>query len=130
MSPGPKRRSLQTSTEADVREALLGALTELHSKFPTLTLAQYLVVLEVLVAETRGAPHTLTTLGRTLGMPHSTVSRLVWTLTAQGGKLEALRYEPHPKDRRIKHLRIERSAAAHVVPRALMKKISSLRNKD
>src|SRR5260370_1287050 len=98
----------EDSDEAQVRDALLAALTELHVNWPTLTLAHYLVALEVLATESRGEPHTLTTLKRKLRLPHATISRLVWTLTAEGGDLGVLRYEHHPSDRRIKYLRSER----------------------
>lgn len=133
MSPRPKPKAVKISStdaaEARVREALLAALTALHDSFPTLTLAQYLIALEVMVAESRGEPHTLTTLKMKLGMPHSTASRLVWTLTAEGGELGAIRYEPHPNDRRIKYLRIERGAQRRIVPHALMQSVLRLQSK-
>jgi len=114
--------------ETRVREALLAALTSLHESFPTLTLAQYLIALEVLVAETRGEPHTLTTLKEKLGLPHATASRLVWTLTSEGGDLGALRYEAHPTDRRLKYLHIERKALRKLLPHGLMQSVLALRN--
>lgn len=110
-------------TDAGVRDALLAALTALHESCPTLTLAQYLVVLEVLAAESRGEPHTLTTLKRQLGLPHATASRLVWTLTAEGGGLAVLRYEHHPSDRRSKYLRSEPGTMRKMLPRGVIQAI-------
>jgi DNA-binding MarR family transcriptional regulator len=131
MKSKAKRRTasetLAPTPETRVREALLAALTSLHESFPTLTLAQYMIALEVLVAETRGEPHTLTTLKEKLGLPHATASRLVWTLTAEGGELGALRYEPHPTDRRLKYLHIERKALRKLLPHGLMQSVLALR---
>jgi DNA-binding MarR family transcriptional regulator len=121
------RHAAGDAPETGVREALLAALTTLHDSFPTLTLAQYLIALEVLVAEARGEPHTLTTLKAKLGMPHATASRLVWTLTAEGGDLGALWYEPHPTDRRLKYLRIEPKAIRKILPHGLMQSVLALR---
>jgi DNA-binding MarR family transcriptional regulator len=130
MKSKTKRKSSRIGSsvapETRVREALLAALTALHESFPSLTLAQYLIALEVLVAETRNEPHTLTTLKEKLEMPHATASRLVWTLTAEGGDLGALRYEPHPTDRRLKYIRIERKALRKLLPHGLMQSVLAL----
>ena len=126
MNP-PKKRVRKTAAPPNDagatrgREALLAGLTSLHENFPTLTLAQYLIVLEVLVAESRCHPHTLTTVRKKLGLPHSTASRLVSTLTAAGGAPAALRYDPHPVDRRIKYLRVASGAARKLVPEVLLR---------
>jgi DNA-binding MarR family transcriptional regulator len=102
-----------------VLEALLAALRTLYSEFPSLTFPQYLVALEVLAAERRGTPHTLTSLSRALNMPNSTASRVVWTLTEQGGTVGALKYEGHPEDRRRKYITVEEGAMGKIVPKVL-----------
>ena len=87
-----------------VRRAMLAALECIYENFPHITLAQYLVALEILVAESDGKPHTLVSLVKKLNMPFSTASRVVWSLTAEGGNVGIVKYEPHPTDRRMKYL--------------------------
>jgi DNA-binding MarR family transcriptional regulator len=51
-------------------------------------------------------PHTLASLVKKLKMPFSTASRVVWSLTEEGGDIGVVRYMPHPTDRRKKQLGI------------------------
>jgi DNA-binding MarR family transcriptional regulator len=102
-----------------VRRAMLAALEAIYENFPHITLAQYLVALEVLVAESDGQPHTLVSLVKKLNMPFSTASRVVWSLTSEGGKVGIIRYERHPTDRRMKYLVIDPEGMSNTVPRAL-----------
>jgi DNA-binding MarR family transcriptional regulator len=102
-----------------VRKALLAALEVLYEDFPHITLAQYLVALEVLVAEAEGQPHTLVSLVRKLKMPYSTASRVVWSLTKEGGDVGIIMYQRHPTDRRKKYLVIDPSGPDPTVPRVL-----------
>lgn len=102
-----------------VRKAFLAALEVLYGDYPHITLAQYLVALEVLVAEAEGTPHTLVSLVRKLNMPYSTASRVVWSLTKEGGEVGVLMYQRHPTDRRKKYLMIDPSGPDPMVPRVL-----------
>jgi DNA-binding MarR family transcriptional regulator len=102
-----------------VRRAMLAALECIYENFPHITLAQYLVALEILVAEMDGKPHTLVSLVKKLNMPFSTASRVVWSLTAEGGNVGIVKYEPHPTDRRMKYLVIDPQGLTSDVPRAL-----------
>ncbi len=102
-----------------VRRAMLAALECIYENFPHITLAQYLVALEILVAESDGKPHTLVSLVKKLNMPFSTASRVVWSLTAEGGNVGIVKYEPHPTDRRMKYLVIDPDGLTTDVPRAL-----------
>lgn len=102
-----------------VRRAMLAALECIYENFPHITLAQYLVALEILVAEMDGNPHTLVSLVKKLNMPFSTASRVVWSLTAEGGNVGIVKYEPHPSDRRMKYLVIDPEGLTTDVPRAL-----------
>lgn len=102
-----------------VRRAMLAALEAIYENFPHITLAQYLVALEILVAEMDGKPHTLVSLVKKLNMPFSTASRVVWSLTADGGNIGIVKYEPHPTDRRMKYLVIDPAGLTSDVPRAL-----------
>lgn len=117
-----KKPGAEASREFDaegVRRAMLAALEAIYENFPHITLAQYLVALEVLVAEADGQPHTLVSLVKKLNMPFSTASRVVWSLTKEGGKVGIVKYERHPTDRRMKYLVIDPDGMTNAVPRAL-----------
>jgi DNA-binding MarR family transcriptional regulator len=117
-----KKLSAELTREFDgegVRRAMLAALEAIYENFPHITLAQYLVALEVLVAESDGQPHTLVSLVKKLNMPFSTASRVVWSLTSEGGKVGIVKYERHPTDRRMKYLVIDPNGLESSVPRAL-----------
>ena len=68
-----------------VRLAILAALEAVYECFPHITLPQYLITLEVRKAERDGNPHTLASIVKKLKMPFSTASRVVWSLTEEGG---------------------------------------------
>lgn len=102
-----------------VRRALLAALHTLYQSFPHITLPQYLIALEVMSAEKDGHPHTLATLVKKLEMPFSTASRVVWSLTAEGGDIGVIKYKNHPTDRRKKFLVIDKGALPDQIPRAI-----------
>ncbi|HEX5418680.1 MAG TPA: hypothetical protein VFY39_01640 [Gammaproteobacteria bacterium] len=102
-----------------VRRAMLAALECIYENYPHITLAQYLVALEVLVAEADGHPHTLVSLVKKLNMPFSTASRVVWSLTQEGGNVGVIKYERHPTDRRMKYLVIDKDNRDNCVPKAL-----------
>lgn len=102
-----------------VRNALLAALAAVYETFPHLTLPQFLVALEVLVAERDGEPHTLGSLVKKLNMPFSTASRVVWSLTAEGGDVGVIKYKRHPSDRRKKLLVVEPRNISRSMPRAV-----------
>lgn len=102
-----------------VRRALLAALTCVYENSPHVTLPQFLVALEVLVAERDGHPHTLVSLVKKLNMPFSTASRVVWSLTRDGGEIGIIRYEQHPTDRRKKYLVIDPENLNRDMPRAI-----------
>jgi DNA-binding MarR family transcriptional regulator len=102
-----------------VRRALLAALRCIYNNSPYITLPQFLVALEVLVAEVDGNPHTLASLVRQLKMPFSTASRVIWSLTKEGGDLGLVRYERHPTDRRKKYLVMDPDNLNTAMPRAI-----------
>lgn len=119
-----KKSVTEVSREFDgegVRRALLAALETVYENFPHITLPQFLVSLEVLVAENDGNPHTLVSLVKKLNMPFSTASRVVWSLTKEGGDVGVIKYERHPTDRRKKYLVIDPNGLDRAVPRALAK---------
>jgi hypothetical protein len=102
-----------------VRLAILAALESVYECFPHITLPQYLIALEVRKAERDGEPHTLASLVKKLKMPFSTASRVVWSLTEEGGPIGVIRYQSHPTDRRKKHLVINSRNLPNEVPVAV-----------
>jgi DNA-binding MarR family transcriptional regulator len=105
MSPEDReilRKSVTQEFDAiGVRKAFAKVLTSLYRAHPYWTIAQYTVMLEVLVAQDSGKPHTITSLAEQIGMPYTTASRVVYSLTEAGGE-DVLKYEAHPGDRRKK----------------------------
>jgi DNA-binding MarR family transcriptional regulator len=102
-----------------VRLAILAALESVYESFPHITLPQYLIALEVRKAERDGVPHTLASLVKKLKMPFSTASRVVWSLTEEGGNIGVIRYQSHPTDRRKKQLIVNQRNLPSAVPVAV-----------
>src|ERR1051325_11154294 len=102
-----------------VRMAILAALECMYECFPHITLPQYLIALEVRKAERDGEPHTLASLVKKLKMPFSTASRVVWSLTGEGGSIGVIRYQSHPTDRRKKQLVVNSKNLPAAVPEAV-----------
>lgn len=102
-----------------VRLALLAALEAVYECFPHITLPQYLIALEVRKAQRDGTPHTLASIVKKLKMPFSTASRVVWSLTEEGGDIGIIRYLSHPTDRRKKLLVINERNEPTEVQRAI-----------
>lgn len=117
----PRTDSPQTQSFDDegVRLAILAALEAVYECFPHITLPQYLITLEVRKAERDGSPHTLASIVKKLRMPFSTASRVVWSLTEEGGDIGIIRYLSHPTDRRKKLLVINERNEPNEVPRAI-----------
>jgi DNA-binding MarR family transcriptional regulator len=102
-----------------VRLAILAALEAVYECFPHITLPQYLIALEVRRASRDGSPHTLASIVKKLRMPFSTVSRVIWSLTEEGGDIGIIRYLSHPTDRRKKLLLINERNERSEIPRAI-----------
>lgn len=81
-------------------------LRKLHKHFPGLTLAQMIVALEAAEHfERTGEPHTVISLTKACDMTMSSGSRVVYTLTKDGGRaINALQLKPDAKDRRLKRV--------------------------
>jgi DNA-binding MarR family transcriptional regulator len=110
---------LDTFDDEGVRLAILAALQAVYEFFPHITLPQYLISLEVRKAERDGLPHTLASIVKKLRMPFSTASRVVWSLTEEGGDIGMIRYVNHPTDRRKKLLFINERNEPKEIPRAI-----------
>ena len=102
-----------------VRLAILAALEAVYECFPHITLPQYLITLEVRKAERDGNPHTLASIVKKLKIPFSTASRVVWSLTEEGGAIGIIKYLNHPTDRRKKLLVIDERNEPPEVARAI-----------
>ena len=100
---------------------MLAALENVYQSSPHFTLPQFLVALEIMMAERDGEPHTLVSLVRKLDMPFSTASRVVWSLTEGGGDAGIVKYVPHPTDRRKKLLKIASNSFEKGFPKAMTK---------
>jgi DNA-binding MarR family transcriptional regulator len=103
-----------------LRNAFLAALSTVYQNSPQVTLPQLLVAFAILVAERDGEPHTLATLVKQLQMPFSTASRVVWSLTEEGGDLGLIRYLEHPTDRRKKLLTMNPRKLNRALPRSMV----------
>jgi DNA-binding MarR family transcriptional regulator len=108
-----------------VRLAMLAALEAIYELFPHITLPQYLISLEVRKAERDGSPHTLASIVKKLKMPFSTASRVVWSLTEEGGDIGIIRYLNHPTDRRKKLLLSNERNEPDEIPRAISRAMLS-----
>lgn len=119
-----KKLTAEVTKEFDgegVRRALLAVLETVYQEYPHITLPQLLIACEVLVAELDGEPHTLVSLVNKLDMPFSTASRVVWSLTKEGGDIGYIKYERHPTDRRKKYLVIDPANYNRAIPRAMIR---------
>jgi hypothetical protein len=116
---------LDTFDDEGVRLAMLAALEAVYELFPHITLPQYLISLEVRKAERDGSPHTLASIVKKLRIPFSTASRIVWSLTEEGGDIGIIRYLTHPTDRRKKLLGINERNEPNEIPRAISRAMIS-----
>ena len=121
--PGSKPTRMDVPVESfddeGVRLAILAALEAVYECFPHITLPQYLITLEVRKAERDGNPHTLASIVKKLKMPFSTASRVVWSLTEEGGDIGIIKYLNHPTGRRKKLLVINERNEPNEIPRAI-----------
>lgn len=121
--PGSRPTRMDAPVESfddeGVRLAILAALEAVYECFPHITLPQYLITLEVRKAERDGSPHTLASIVKKLKMPFSTASRVVWSLTEEGGDIGIIKYLNHPTDRRKKLLVINERNEPNEIPRAI-----------
>ena len=109
----------QVFDDEGVKMAILAALECVYECFPHITLPQYLIALEVRKAERDGEPHTLASLVKKPKMPFSTASRVVWSLTEEGGNIGVISYKSHPTDRRKKQLVTNHKNLPNQVPVAV-----------
>jgi DNA-binding MarR family transcriptional regulator len=115
----PVRAAASSFDAEGIQRAMLAALGNVYQSVPHFTLPQFLVTLEIMMAERDGDPHTLVSLVKKLDMPFSTASRVVWSLTDEGGDVGIVKYMPHPSDRRKKLLGIAPGSFEKSLPKAM-----------
>jgi hypothetical protein len=94
MSTVPQLRSTVAKERFDsngARKAAIALLTAIHKTGRHGTMAEVLIALEVIDSNLEGKPHSMKSLSSKLGIPYTSVSRIVYSLTAEaqpGGVLK------------------------------------------
>jgi len=99
--------SKQLCDSNGVRKAAIALLTAFHKSGRHGTLAEVLVAMEVIDAAIDGKPHSMKSLSQKLGIPYTSVSRIVFSLTSEAAPGGILKLVPDTKDRRRKHIEID-----------------------
>jgi hypothetical protein len=90
-----------------VRKAAVALLTAMYETGRHGTIAEVLIALEVIDSNLDGRPHTMKSLSSRLGIPYTSVSRIVYSLTSEAQPGGVLKLVPDGKDRRRKNIEID-----------------------
>ena len=90
-----------------VRKAAIALLTALYKTGRHGTIAEVLIALEVIDSNLDGRPHSMKSLSSKLGIPYTSVSRIVYSLTSEAQPGGVLKLVPDNKDRRRKHIELD-----------------------
>ena len=94
-----------------IRKATIAMLSSAYRSGRFRTLADILIAMEVMDADLDGQPHSMRSLSETLDIPYTSVSRIVFGLTAEGGEGPGiLTLNSHPEDRRRKVIGVDPAA--------------------
>ena len=94
-----------------VRKATIGTLASAYNSGRFRTVADILIAMEVIDADLEGHPHSMRSLSEKLNIPYTSVSRIVFGLTAEGGEGPGiLTLSSHDEDRRRKVIGVDPSA--------------------
>lgn len=94
-----------------VRKATIATLASAYTSGRFRTLADILIAMEVIDADLDGQPHTMRTLSEKLDIPYTSVSRIVFGLTAESGEgIGILTLNTHSDDRRRKVIGVDPAA--------------------
>ena len=106
-----------------VRRAAIGLLTAMHKSGRHGTLPEALIALEVIDSYLDGRPHTMRSLSTKLGIPYTSVSRIVYSLTSEAQPGGLLRLAADTRDRRRKRIELDPEVFKRMAPqtRALEK---------
>ena len=69
------------------RKAAIAFLTAIYKTGRHGTIAEVLIALEVIDSNLDGRPHSMKSLSSKLGIPYTSVSRIVYSLTSEGQKV-------------------------------------------
>ena len=105
------------------RKAAIALLTAIYKTGRHGTIAEVLIALEVIDSNLDGRPHSMKSLSSKLGIPYTSVSRIVYSLTSEAQPGGVLKLVPDTKDRRRKHIELDLDAFKRSTPqiRALEK---------
>ena len=94
-----------------VRKATIATLAAAYKSGRFRTLADILIAMEVIDADLEGQPHTMRSLSEKLEIPYTSVSRIVFGLTAEAGDgVGILTLNGHEEDRRRKVIGVDPAA--------------------
>ena len=105
------------------RKGAIALLTAMYKTGRHGTIAEVLIALEVIDSNLDGRPHSMKSLSSKLGIPYTSVSRIVYSLTSEAQPGGVLKLVPDTKDRRRKHIELDHDAFKRSAPqlRALEK---------
>lgn len=114
MTTTRRRRPKLAGTKFDingVRKATIAMLSSAYQSGRFRTLADILIAMEVMDADLDGEPHSMRSLSEKLDIPYTSVSRIVFGLTAEGGEgVGILTLNSHSEDRRRKVIGVDPAA--------------------
>ena len=113
MSTVPQLRPTVAKERFDsngARKAAIALLTAIYKTGRHGTMAEVLIALEVIDSNLDGRPHSMKSLSSKLGIPYTSVSRIVYSLTAEAQPGGVLKLVPDSKDRRRKHIELDSEA--------------------
>jgi DNA-binding MarR family transcriptional regulator len=113
MSTVPQLRPTVAKERFDsngARKAAMALLTAIYRTGRYSTMAEALIALEVIDSNLEGRPHSMKSLSSKLGIPYTSVSRIVYSLTAEARPGGVLKLVPDTKDRRRKHIELDSDA--------------------
>ena len=114
MTTARRKRPSVSGTKFDtngVRKAAIAMLASAYRSERFRTLADILIAMEVIDADLDGQPHSMRSLSEKLDIPYTSVSRIVFGLTAEGGEGPGiLTLSSHPDDRRRKVIGVDSEA--------------------
>jgi DNA-binding MarR family transcriptional regulator len=114
MARTPKKRSKLADAKFDfngVRKAIIATLESLYKSGRFNTIADILIAMEVIDAQLDGQPHSMRSLSDKFGVSYSSISRIVFGLTAEGSEGPGiLTLRSHGEDRRRKVIGVDPAA--------------------
>ena len=114
MTTTRRKRPALAGTKFDingVRKATIAMLSSAYRSGRFRTLADILIAMEVIDADLDGQPHSMRSLSESLDIPYTSVSRIVFGLTAEGGEGPGiLTLNSHDEDRRRKVIGVDPAA--------------------